>query len=239
MTRIVVDPESLRLMASRMRGAATLLSSSGRQLASRPLPAMPAGLASIVSETVTRATADLHDLAAGLVRDSGMLYVRATWAEAELTSASPWTPLGGDGWADAAAPDDLAESQTAASEAGIETAEAWSLEVVDNSSDAATTSGDSAASDDVSELRSLVAADLAAHPQGPLGGLPLSVSDLRGAGIDVFGDVVDAGGGRVSAAAGLGNALEQMTESATGLGVLGCLTVGADGTLDERLGDAG
>ena len=237
MTRIVVDPQSLRLMASRMRGAATLLSSSGRQLASRPLPAMPGGLAGIVSETVSRASADLHDLATELVRDAGMLYVRATWAEAELTSTSAWSPLG-DGWPDAAAPGDLAESQPVAAETGIETAEALSLEVVDSSSDAATTSGESAAPD-VSELRSLVAADLAADPQRSLGDVALPLTALDGAGIDVFGDVADAGGPSVSGAAGLGNALEQMTDSATGLGVLGCITVGADGTLDERLGDAG
>lgn len=240
MTRIVVDPGSLRLMASRMRGAATLLSSSGRQLGSRPLPAMPAGLASIVSETATRASAELHDLAAGLVRDAGMLYVRAAWAEAEMTSTSPWTPLPGDGWHDAAAPGDPADAQPPAPASGVEAAEVWSLGFVDSSFDSATASADSAAPE-VSELRRAVAADLAAAPHRTLGSVPVSVTDLNRAGLDLFGNLADAEGrASASGAAGLGNALEEMTDSATGLGVLGCIRVGADETVElDGSGDPG
>lgn len=87
--RIVVDPDDLRRAAVRMRGAALLLSGTGRELGARPLPGMPAGVRGKVTETLRRANAELQDLASELMDEAALLGARARWAD-----------LGGDviGW---------------------------------------------------------------------------------------------------------------------------------------------
>lgn len=79
--RILIDTEEVRNVATRMRGAALLLSSAGRELAARHLPAMPSTVATTVTEVVCRANAELQDLAAELVTDGSSLAARAMWAE--------------------------------------------------------------------------------------------------------------------------------------------------------------
>ncbi len=221
MTRIVVDPESLRRFASRIRGAATLLSSTGRQLASRPLPAMPASLSAIVSESIARANSELQELTAGLVRDAGDLYRRATWAEADVAPRPAWSFGETERWLDPGADVADDETQETVSEARLETAEAWSLGIVERSPGAV---GEDAPALDVSDLRSLVAADLAeVSEQSPSDGSP-SVALASEAAVGVLADPARAASAAGSAA--LGNAFGDIAATATGVGILGCITVG-------------
>ena len=88
--RIVVDPDDLRDVATRMRGAAVLLSGEGRELALRAMPAMPPGLSPVVTETICRANASLQDLAVEMVREAETLFARATWAELGGGEAIAW-----------------------------------------------------------------------------------------------------------------------------------------------------
>ena len=88
--RVVIDPEGLRQVGVRMRGGAALLSAAGRALATRPLPAMPPGIAPGVADAIRRANGELQDLAAELLDEAGQLFERATWAELGGTSAVAW-----------------------------------------------------------------------------------------------------------------------------------------------------
>lgn len=88
--RIAIDPEELRRVATRMRGAALLLSDAGRSLAGRSLPAMPATLAATVNGVIRDANAALQDLAVGLVEEAQVLAARATWAELGGGEAISW-----------------------------------------------------------------------------------------------------------------------------------------------------
>lgn len=226
MTRIVVDPESLRRFASRMRGAATLLSSTGRQLASRPLPAMPASLASIVSESIARANAELQELTAGLVRDAGDLYRRAMWAEADFAPRSAWSFSEAERWSYPEADVAADAGQETVSEERLAAAEAWSVGLVESAPEALA-AGEHASASDVSELRGLVAADLAeTSEQLPPDRSP-SVALTSEAAVG-FLESLTANPGPPSSAgtAALGNAFGDLAATATGVGILGCIAVG-------------
>lgn len=79
--RIEIDPEGLRLLATKMRGAAAMLSETGRALGTRSSPPMPAQVAALVTEVVTRANSELQDLALELDGEAQAVAARATWAE--------------------------------------------------------------------------------------------------------------------------------------------------------------
>lgn len=88
--RIVIDPVDLRRTATRMRGAAVVLSGTGRDLAARPMPSMPANVAALVTEVVYRANFSLQDLADELVTEARTLEARAMWAELGGGDALGW-----------------------------------------------------------------------------------------------------------------------------------------------------
>lgn len=79
--RIEIDPEGLRLLATKLRGAAAMLSETGRALGTRSSPPMPAPVAALVTEVVVRANSELQDLALELHEEAQGLVARATWAE--------------------------------------------------------------------------------------------------------------------------------------------------------------
>lgn len=88
--RIVIDPHELREASARMRGAAALLSSAGRDLALRQPPAMPAGVSALVAETLYRANSELQELAAELIEEAHGLTARAMWAELGAGETIGW-----------------------------------------------------------------------------------------------------------------------------------------------------
>ena len=208
--RIVVDPESLRLVASRMRGGAELLSSTGRGLARRHLPAMPAAVVSIVTDALARVNAELQDLSAELVRESGLLSARAMWVELGEREIG-WT--GGGAFADAW-PDDA----TAMEPGSPERAERWSIEVLEGAGEPMPL-GD----EDATRLRELVGL------HGPVEPADDAMGDIAfaGGGADAPDDpFVATASGRLASGAALGNILNETETGPTGAGILGCIAVG-------------
>lgn len=217
--RIVIDPDGLRRMAARMRGAALLLSSTRRELASRSLPAMPSAVAALVAESLARVNAEVQDLAAGLVRDAGHLLARATWAEIGGGGPAAWPSHDAGGSSvdtvTAAAPTHV----SSLSDEQVTRAEGWAIERVDTAEVALS-------DDDASALRRIVAEHFSgAHDDvrpAPLGDLTLTGSDAPVDDGSVAGPVPspEAGGGA------LGNAFTEVASTPAGAGILGCLAVG-------------
>lgn len=79
--RVVIDPDELREVSSRLRDAAEELAWTGRRLATSPVPDMPTGVAGVVGEAIYRVNAELQDLAVELEDEARLLNARATWAE--------------------------------------------------------------------------------------------------------------------------------------------------------------
>lgn len=88
--RVVIDPDDLRRVASRMRGAAEVLSSAGRHLATRSRPVMSVGLESHVANVVYQANRELQEMALELVQTAGDLSARATQAESGAIDSIAW-----------------------------------------------------------------------------------------------------------------------------------------------------
>lgn len=224
--RIVIDPEDLRRVATRMRGAALLLSSTGRELASRSLPTMPQAVAALVAESLARVNAEVQDLAAGLVREAGHLLGRATWAEIDGGHSAGWlSPRSGELVFQAAGDVDPAAHLPVGAEEQVARAEAWAVDLV--------TADDPPPADagvgDASDLRRLLARGFSAPdeavPPASLGDLTLVAESAP--------EVVDAralGGALPAPSVGggaLGSALTEVASSPTGAGILGCISVGA------------
>lgn len=217
--RIVIDPDGLRRVAGRMRGAASLVSSTGRQLVGRPLPAMPPGVTALVAEVIGRVNMQLQELAVELAHDAGELFGRATWAELgdPPSAGPPWrdvenVPESGAGSASVTRDVFTDERLTRAQE--------WSLEVLDTDDRAGPTAAESP------HLRAQVVGDL---------------EQLTGEAIDIgFGEgLVDVGplgdpvpgpwSSHDPTAAGhgaLGAALNDLSSDPTGVGIMGCIAVG-------------
>ena len=225
--RIVIDPDGLRRLAAGMRGASTLLTSTARRLVRRPLPTMPAGVAGMVVETLSRVDAELQDLATGLVRDAGTLLARANQAELGRFERVGWHGRGlqrfelpvGD-------PD-------AGSAGGDQTgyAEMWSIELLSDASDSMGSEPTGGESLDVASVFDRdVSADL---PGNLLGEFTLTAA----AGYDALQlqepDATD-GPGSPGAGGVLGVALQHAVADPSGTGILGCVLVGADiGDLED------
>lgn len=218
--RIVIDPEELRRLATRMRGAALLLSSTGRELASKPLPSMPSALGALVAESLARVNGEVQDLAAGLVREAGHLLGRATWAEIGGGHPGGWMSAPGGIASDAQAELDPTAPVLVASNEQLAHAEVWAVDLVNR--DEVVLEGDDAA-----ELRRLVL-DGSPTPEeatvAPLGDLTLAAGDAP--------EVVEVGflaeGLPLPAVGGgaVGSAFTEVASTPTGTGILGCITVG-------------
>lgn len=209
--RIVVDPEALRLVASRIRGGAESLSAAGRGLIGRHLPAMPAALASIVIEALGHANRELQDLSAALVREAGLLSARATWVELGGGEAGwPRASSFGDAWLGDPGPSGDERS---------ERVEGWSVEVLERAEEPIGAAGD----EDAARLREMVEAapGPAESPNGA------GWRDVTFAEADP-GDAVLASHTSPRAAGGalLGNVLSETEAGPTGAGILGCIAVG-------------
>lgn len=129
--RIVIDPDDLRRVAVRMRGAALLLSGAGRALAARALPPMPPGLSAIVSEAVCDANSELQDIAAELVEEAHMLSARATWAELGGGDAVSWLIPGLRRFPAAAAPATPVDAAPVTTDEEIRAGSEWAIEILD------------------------------------------------------------------------------------------------------------
>ena len=222
MDRIVVDPDQLRRVAARMRGATVLLSSTGRQLTSRPLPSMPAALASVIAESLHRVNSELQELAAGLTRDAGDLLARATWAEVGQSATGDW-PYGGSDLLSPDLPVDAHPSAEAPvlSEEQLARAEEWSLQVMHEDVNM------SLGADDGSAFRHDVVADLSAIERegfdSPFGDLTLTADDAPDGGTASWLTETATGPGRGA----LGVVLSELSSDTAGAGILGCIAVGA------------
>lgn len=232
--RIVIDPEELRRLAARMRGAALLLSSTGRELASRPLPSMPSAVGALVVESLARVNGEVQDLAAGLVREAGQLLGRATWADIGGGYPGGW-PAGPAGIAiETQAELDPTTPVLVASDEQVARAEDWAIDLV--SREEVGPEGDDAA-----DLRRLLLDDSQASedvPAEPLGELSLAAGEAP--------TVVEAGllAERMPPPAvgegAVGSALSEVAATPTGAGILGCITlgVGIDAAGSAAPGDA-
>lgn len=201
--RIVIHPEGLRLMASRMRGTAELLSATGRDLEHRHLPAMPAAVASVVTESLARANRELQDLSAALVREGGLLSVRATWAE--MGEREPgWRGVGAFG-------------EPGSSPAATDT-ERWSVAVIEGAEEPM----QAAVGDDSTRLREMVGGTVEPGGSGEGLGDPLFEVGIHAPDVAV----ADTPAGRLASGAALGNVLSETGSGPTGAGILGCIAVG-------------
>ena len=88
--RVVIDPEELRRVATKMRGGAEMLSSAGRHLATRPQPGLPGELATHVARALQSANRELQELSLELVQTAGELAARATQAELGEVDPVAW-----------------------------------------------------------------------------------------------------------------------------------------------------
>lgn len=230
--RIVIDPEQLRRLASRMKGATLLLSSTTRDLASRALPSMPPSVASLVSDSMARVNAEVQDLAAGLTREAGGLLARATWAELGQGDPAGWMSGGVEARAagHGGGPDPVGVLPPF-SEAQLERAQQWAVdEIADDD-----TLGDVGESDEA-ELRDLVGRDLTEAQQ-------IVAEDLHqlsyiSHGMPEIGDVLwgpDATSEAIAEGA-LGTALDHLSDEPTGIGIIGCIAVGGGLDLPDEPG---
>lgn len=88
--RVVIEPEELRRVATKMHGGAEILSSAGRHIATRPIPDLPGGLESHVAKVVQQANSELQELSLELVQTAGELTARATQAELGEIDSIAW-----------------------------------------------------------------------------------------------------------------------------------------------------
>lgn len=244
--RIVVDPDDLRDVATRMRGAAVLWSGAGRRLALRELPAMPSGLGPLVTETICRANAVLQDLAVELIREAEVLSARATWAELGGDQAISWLIPGLHPYAPSprAEPIGPSDELPPVTDAQIMQSTEWAVQLLDGMHDSMEKLDDEArrlggAVEDVPGKSLLKFADEYADelPVKALGKFTLAA----GAALDVY-EHWDQGwveaGSRAGMSAGggaLGTLACEALFAPTGVGILGCIFVG--GGLGTLAGD--
>lgn len=248
--RIVLDPDDLRQLATRMRGASLILSLAGRDVATRPLPAMSTGVAAAVTEVICRANKELQDLAGDLLQEAEALFARATWAELGGGEAIAWLIPGlhhaastAPG-ASAAAPVTPASALPPVSEQQLVRSEQWAITLLNEMEDPLQVLDDQAAKlgDEVDDVFGAELVKFADEiPVKTLGAFTMAA----GAALDVYehreeGIPEARGRAGVSAGAGAaGGALRvAFCEAAlgwTGVGLAGCLLVG--GALGSWSGD--
>lgn len=253
--RIVLDPEDLRQVATRMRGASVMLSGVGRDLAARPMPTMPSGVAAAVSEVVCRANAELQDLALELFQEAGTLFARATWAELGGGDAVAWLIPGlhyTPGALPGAAPATPVSALPAVTEEQLLRSEEWAAHVLNDMHDSLQLLDQEAGRfggkvDEVFGADLIRFADEYADeiPVKALGaftlaaGIALDVYEHRKEGIaEAIGRAgISAGAGAAGGAVGV--ALCEATLGWTGVGLVGCLVVGSAGGawVGDQLGE--
>lgn len=226
--RVLVDPADLRALATRLLGAAELLASVGRDLATMSRPHMPAAVDALVGEAIHAGNSVLQELAIELDGEARVLAGRADAAEFGGGDAFGWLVPGWHGLTRLPGlVGGAGEALQLRSAVQMRAAESWAVDVLENS-----LSGRAAPPPAAGHLTS--APDLSstqfASPQ-PLGKFTLaSVAgpDLGGtSGMDeaATGDPV-----RGALAAGLSG----LSRTPTGDGIAGCILVGL--ALDEDPG---
>lgn len=240
--RIEIDPQGLRLLATRMRGGAAMLSETGRALGARSSPPMPAQVAALVTEVVTRANADLQDLAIELETEARTLLARATWAELGGGDAVAWLIPGLSRFRSPPgmplAPDAVLAPVT---DEEVIRSERWAVDLLDGmrepsdlSTEAAARLGagvDDAPSAVLMEFADGYADELSSRAPGGLtagAGFDFEVYDDHGRGS--IEPVVGSGWGAVGAS------LTDAVEGDAALGLVGGLVAGLGGGTDEELG---
>lgn len=252
--RIVVDPQQLRELATRMRGAALLLSSTGREVAVGSRPPMPAGVVGAVGEMAAHVNAELQDLALELMQEATMLLARATWAELGGGAPNAWL-VPGLHLAPPRLPGGHEPSPIStlfpADDERLIAGERWAVEILDGMQDPIDPSseegdglggaGDVFASD-LMEFADEFAGEI---PPSTLGGLMLGA----GAALDLYehgpeGPPERVAGwglsaGSAAAGGGLGVLFSSAALGATGIGLAGCLIAGGLGAdlFGGHLGD--
>ncbi len=228
-----------------------VLSTTGRQLAARSMPSMPASVAAAVTEVARHVNAELQDLAVELIQEAGTLFARATWAELGGGDAVAWlipglhyspTTLPG---AELATPTSTLPPVT---DEQILASEQWAIALLDGMHDSIHEVDEEIErlgpkADDVFGKNLVRYVDEYADeiPVKALGKLTL----VAGLALDVV-EHWDEGwkeaGSRagISAAGGaLGTGLCMLFTSPTGIGILGCVIGGglAGGAAGDYLGD--
>ena len=230
-SRIVIDPDGVRRLATRMRGGAFIFSNSGRTLAGTVLPPMPASLADHVSEAIREANAALQDLAVELIEDAVHLEARATWAELGGGAETAWLIPGLRRYPSLPTVSaTLVDEVAAVTEEQIRASQEWAVEMLDGMPDSVGALADDHRADDhfgksVVDVIETYADEI---PIKPLGGFTLvaaAVAEMGEHGGGARGELgaqsgIDAGSGAV------GSSLSILFSSPTGWGVAGCLLAG-------------
>lgn len=229
-----------------MRGAAVMLSGTGRDLAARPLPPMPPSVAALVTEVMAGANSSLQDLAVELVSEARTLAARATWAELGGGDAIGWLIAGLPRIGPAAAiPADPGSKLPEATDEQPTQAEQWALGELDAMLESSELLAEQAARQgtgvgDIAGAELLRFADEISVPalgrSSLAAELTLEAHEHRqesGAETGLFAD-----GGWAGAAVG---ALGDASLGTAGTGMVGCLVVGGIGAGragDQVLGEA-
>lgn len=256
--RIVLDPDHLRQLATRMRGASLILSLAGRDLATHRMPAMPAGVASAVTEVISRSNKEVQDFAVELLQEAGELFARATWAELGGEEAIAWlipglhhapSALRGASGTGAVTP---ASALPPVTEQQLLRSEQWattllnemegSLQVRDDQAVKLGDAVDDMSGNELVEFATDYANEIAVEPLG-------AFTIAAGSALDAYehhqqGSTEPFGRAGVSAGAGaaggvLGAALYEAASGWTGVGLAGCLVVGGGvgSGGDDQLGE--
>lgn len=246
--RIVINPDDLRHVAVRMRGAALLLSGAGRDLAARQLPAMPPALLGLVTDVMRDANATLQDLSLELVADAQLLAARATWAELGGRDAVAWLIPGLRRHPSVPLPETPSAPVAPVPDEEVRAGSEWAIEILDAIHDSVQRiDGEIARFGEDAEvvfgrdLVRLVNEHADEMPLKALGKFTLAA----GAAVDVA-EHWDEGwrqpavrAGMSAAGGALGTGLCMLLAAPTGPGVVGCLFVGGGfGSAEaDHLGD--
>ena len=229
--RIVIDPENVRALATRMRGGAFIFSNSGRTMAQGVLPPMPGNLAAHVSEAICEVNAALQDLAVELIEDAVHLEARATWAELGGGAGTAWLIPGLRRYPSLP---DVPTSPVAevpdVTEEQIRAGQEWAIEMLDGMPE--TRSVSNGETDRLhADAMGAIETDPDELPIKPLGHFTLAAEgvDFRRQGsAELVASVGPAAGGAI------GSGLGALLASPTGGGILGCLITGGLLGTDEE-----
>ncbi|MFP5352113.1 MAG: hypothetical protein ACLGIB_06085 [Actinomycetota bacterium] len=242
-SRIVIDPEGVRRLATRMREGASAFSDSGRRLAQAPTPPMPVGIAARLGQAISEANAALQDLAVDLIEDAAHLEARATWAELGGGADTAWLIPGLRRYASLPSMPATPVGETAAiSEDRIRGAQRWAIETLDAMPDPGSALGDEVGAVIDRGVVDAIEAFADEMPVTALGGFTLAAAAAPDVAEPWIEGSLDAGSNAGSGA--LGSGLRMLFSSPTGWGVAGCALAGGmdgssggddagDGALDE------
>lgn len=231
-SRIVIDPDGVRRLATRLRGGASIYSNSGRMLAGPGLPTMSGNLTALVSDAISGANATLQDLAVELIEDALQLEARAAWAELGGGAETAWLIPGLRRYpALPHAPTSPIDEVAAITDEQLRAGQQWAVEMLDGMDDSggALDEGSDPRSDEVFEkLVDVIETYAGEIPVKALGDLTLAAAGKLEAGghaeeapFDLGAQPgIDAGGGAI------GSVLSLLLSSPTGWGFAGCLVAG-------------